>query len=143
MTILPDVNVLLAAHRNDNPNHAEAAAVLDRIAGHGFALCSHTWNGFIRLSTLATVCQPPSPLKTVLEVVREWRSRPDSRVLVDTSASWEIFDRICLERSAVGNAVYDVHLAALAIAHRCLVVSYDRDFTTIPGVKWKPPSALV
>ncbi len=41
-----------------------------------------------------------------------------------------------------GNLVNDAHLAALAIEHKCQVVSYDNDFSRFPGVKWEqPPTA--
>ena len=38
-----------------------------------------------------------------------------------------------------GNLVNDAHLAALAVEHRCTVVSYDGDFARFPGVNWEMP----
>ncbi len=35
-----------------------------------------------------------------------------------------------------GNLVSDAHLAALAIEHRCGIVSFDNDFARFPGVDW-------
>ncbi|MEX2659118.1 MAG: PIN domain-containing protein [Acidimicrobiales bacterium] len=40
---------------------------------------------------------------------------------------------------AGGNLVNDAHLAALAIEHRCEVVSYDNDFSRFQGVRWRQP----
>jgi predicted nucleic acid-binding protein len=40
-----------------------------------------------------------------------------------------------------GNLVNDAHLAALAIEHRCSIVSFDNDFGRFPGVTWEPPPA--
>lgn len=33
-----------------------------------------------------------------------------------------------------GNLVNDAHLAALAVEHRCGIVSFDNDFGRFPGV---------
>ena len=141
--MLPDVNVLIAAHRLDHPAHASAKLVLDQVGARGFALCAHAWNGFIRLATHPTIFAPPTPLSITLDTIREWRSRPDARVLHDTSASWDAYERLCLaHRRATGNAVYDLHLAALAIAHRCVLVSSDLGFGQIDGLRWKTPEAL-
>lgn len=38
-----------------------------------------------------------------------------------------------------GNLVNDAHLAALAIEHRCTVVSFDGDFARFRGVTWEMP----
>lgn len=33
----------------------------------------------------------------------------------------------------------DAHLAALAVEHRCTVVSFDHDFGRFEGVEWAMP----
>lgn len=38
-------------------------------------------------------------------------------------------------------ALNDAHLAALAVEHRCVVVSYDNDFSRFDGVTWQRPTA--
>jgi len=38
-----------------------------------------------------------------------------------------------------GNLVSDAHLAALAIEHRCGILSFDNDFVRFPGVDWTVP----
>jgi uncharacterized protein len=38
-----------------------------------------------------------------------------------------------------GNLVNNAHLAALAIEHRCTVVSWDRDFARFADVRWQQP----
>jgi predicted nucleic acid-binding protein len=38
-----------------------------------------------------------------------------------------------------GNLVNDAHLAALAVEHRCTIVSYDGDFARFRGVTWEMP----
>ena len=38
-----------------------------------------------------------------------------------------------------GNLVTDAHLAALAIEHDAILVTYDNDFDRFPAVRWEPP----
>ena len=42
---------------------------------------------------------------------------------------------------AGGNLVNDAHLAALAVEHRCEIVSYDADFSRFDGIRWERPTA--
>ncbi|HAT11894.1 MAG TPA: VapC toxin family PIN domain ribonuclease [Planctomycetes bacterium] len=135
--MLVDVNVLVAAHRADHPGHAAALACLDGPARRGFALCAHTWNGFLRLVTHPGVFATPTPMPIALSALVAWRTRPDSEVLADTDAAWQIFERLCREQSARGNAVYDLHLAALAIAHDRVLLSTDNGFARIAGLRWQ------
>jgi len=56
-----------------------------------------------------------------------------SEVLVDTPASWAAFTQLFRQHQANGNAVYDLHLAALAIAHGCSLLSSDQGFARVAG----------
>ena len=38
-----------------------------------------------------------------------------------------------------GNLVSDAHLAALALEHDAVVVTYDNDFDRFSGVRWRRP----
>jgi uncharacterized protein len=143
MYILPDVNILVAAHRLDHPAHQATMAALDDEGHRGFALCPHLWNGFIRLVTHPSIFTPPTPLAVALDTVREWRQRPTTRILADTPASWDLFEKLCRLHRAQGNAVYDLHLAALAMSHRCVLVSSDQGFARIDGLRWKTPDVLL
>ena len=139
MSILVDVNVLVAAHRADHPLHAQALGSLDGMGRDGIALCAHTWNGFLRLVTHPQVFANPTPLPVALAAVAAWRDRPRSEVLTDTPTSWDVFARLCRQHQATGNAMYDLHLAALAIAHDCALLSHDQGFSRIAGLRWLKP----
>jgi toxin-antitoxin system PIN domain toxin len=139
MSVLMDVNVLVAAHRVDHPAHARALMAVDGASRNGFALCAHTWNGFLRLVTHPQIFACPTPMAVALATVAGWRSRTRSEVLADTPASWAIFERLCQARQVEGNAVYDLHLAALAMAHDLVLLSSDQGFARIPGLRWAAP----
>ncbi len=140
--MLLDVNILVAAHREDHALHELALAVVDGPCADGMALCAHTWNGFLRLVTHAALWRTPTPTAVALEAVSRWRSRPNTRVLGDTRASWEHFDRLCRQHGARGNGFYDLHLASLAMGHDQVLVSDDRGFDRITGLRWRPPEAF-
>lgn len=139
MSVLVDVNILVAAHRLDHPAHERCRACLDGPYHDGFALSAHVWNGFIRLVTHGQVFAKPTPLEIALAAVEGWRRRPRYEVLGDTAASFEAFARLCRQQRASGNAVYDLHLAALAIAHDRPLLSSDRGFGNIAGLRWLQP----
>ncbi|MEK7413736.1 MAG: TA system VapC family ribonuclease toxin [Planctomycetota bacterium] len=139
MSVLLDVNVLVAAHRVDHPAHTRCLALVDGPLRNGFALCPHVWNGFLRLVTHASVFKRPSPIDVALAAISGWRDRPHSEVLPETAATWDAFTRLCRQQQAQGNAVYDLHLAALAIAHDRTLVSSDQGFSHIIGLSWNAP----
>ena len=66
--ILPDINVLIYAHREDSPEHAVYAEWLRRlVAGpEPFALSSHTLAGFLRIVTNRRIFKPPTDRKSVV-----------------------------------------------------------------------------
>lgn len=134
--MLVDVNVLVAAHRADHPRHHAALATLDGPCRDGFAWCAHTWNGFLRLVTHPQIFRDPTPLATALATIDTWRRRPRSECLADTAASWDVFARLCRQHQASGNAFYDLHLAALAIAHGYPLLSSDQGFARLAELRW-------
>ncbi|MBN8526507.1 MAG: PIN domain-containing protein [Planctomycetes bacterium] len=138
MNLLLDVNVLVAAHRADHPAHARALALVDGEAGGGFAWCPHVRNGFLRLVTHAQVFADPTPLAVAMATLAGWRRRPATVELGETDGTWDIFSRLCHQHQARGNAVYDLHLAALAIGHGATLISSDQGFARIAGLRWRP-----
>ncbi len=66
--------------------------------------------------------------------VASWLPRPP------TARHLGIVQQLLAPLETGGNLVNDTHLAALAIEHRCTVVSYDTDFLRFPGVKLETPA---
>jgi toxin-antitoxin system PIN domain toxin len=140
--MLLDVNILVAAHRPDHAAHGVALGVVDGYCADGFDLCAHTCNGFLRLVTHSSLWRKSTPIEVALDTLSRWRARPSARVLIESKATWEHFDRLCRQLGARGNGVYDLHLASLAIAHDRVLISDDRGFDRIRGLRWRPPEAL-
>jgi predicted nucleic acid-binding protein len=62
--LLLDVNVVLAAHRDDLPQHAAMRRWLDDVivAAEPFTVPTVVWASFLRLATNRRIFDPPTPL---------------------------------------------------------------------------------
>lgn len=141
---LPDVNVLIYAHREDAPEHDKCAAWLTSLAGGtaAFALSSVTLGGFLRIVTNPRIFKPATPMELALDFCRQLMARQTAAFLQPGPRHWAIMVDL-IERSQVrGAMVSDAYLAALAIEHGCDLVTTDSDFARFPGLRWRNPLAL-
>jgi toxin-antitoxin system PIN domain toxin len=139
--ILPDVNVLLIAHREELSGHERMAGWLTEIVNgdEAYGMSDLVLSGFLRVATNPRVFDPPTPLDSALEFVGAVRDRPN-RVAVDPGPRhWRIFTRLCEEAGARADLVPDAYLAAMAIESGAEWVSTDRDFARFPGLRWRDP----
>lgn len=139
--VLPDVNVLVYAHREDMPNHPDYRAWLESIVNsdQAFALSDLVLSGFVRVVTHPRVFNPPSDLETALAFVAQLRRRPNCVLVQPGPRHWNIFRRLSLQANVKGNLVPDAYLAALAIESGCEWVTTDRDFSRFPDLNWRHP----
>ena len=82
--LLPDVNVLVYAHRRDSiRNHAEYADWIYGLATgpEPFALSVLVLSGLVRVVTNARIFTPPSALDEVFGFIAELAHRPTARIL--------------------------------------------------------------
>ena len=94
---------------------------------------------FVRLATKEGLFPAPLTVAKAFDRVNAWLAAPAAVVVEPTPDHARIL-RDLLDRVGVGgNLVNDAHLAALAIEHRCVVVSFDHDFGRFEGVTWQPP----
>lgn len=140
--LLPDVNVLVYAHRSDSiPSHAEYAEWLAGLATgpEPFALSVLVLSGFVRISTNDRVFNPPSTIDDAFGFLLELVERPTARVIGPGPDHLLIFERLCRDAGATGKLVADAQHAAIAIEHGCTMVSTDSDFDRFPGLRWRHP----
>ena len=140
---LVDANVLLYAVNRDARHHETSRTWLDG-ALSGDATVAFAWVAllaFVRLSTKVGLF--PSPLSTegALERVHAWTTAAPAVIVEPTPDHTTVLRRLLGGVGAGGNLVNDAHLAALAVEHRCAVVSYDNDFSRFDGVTWEQPAA--
>ncbi len=138
---LPDVNILIYAHRVESPEHERYAEWLTNAAvgPEPFALSELGASGFVRIVTNPKIWGTPTTTADALEFIQRLRSRSNARLLTHGPASWDIFARLCLAARARGKLVADAYHAALAIEHGCELITADADFGRFPGLRQRHP----
>jgi uncharacterized protein len=138
---LPDVNVLIYAHREDAPEHERYAAWLQALAASDapFALSDVVLSGFLRIVTNPRIFEPATPMDTALAFCHRLVDWPRSSLITPGRRHWELFTGLC--REIRGPLVSDAYIAALAIEHGCELVTTDGDFARFPGLRWRHPLA--
>ena len=138
---LPDVNILLYAHRREAPGHARYKAWLIGLlrGDSAYGMSDLVLAGFLRVATHPRIFNPPSPMAAALAFVGEV-TRPSPCVrIAPGDRHWAIFERLCRLPGVKGNTVPDAYLAALAIESGCEWVTTDRGFARFPGLLWRHP----
>jgi len=143
--LLPDVKVLIYAHREDStPEHDRYAAWLTRLAigPEPFALSVLALSGLVRIVTNARVFERPSTVDEVFAFIAELIDRPTARIVAPGPDHLPVFERLCRAAGATGKLVADAQHAAVAIEHGCTLVSTDADFARFPDLRWRHPLRL-
>lgn len=141
--LLPDVNVLVYAHRQDALRHLDYRNWLLAAASAetGLGLAEPVLAGFLRVVTHPRVFRSPTPLTQALRFVEALRALPATTAIRPGARHWSIFHGLCKSAEAKGNLVPDAFLAALAIESGCVWATTDRDFARFPGLRWIHPLA--
>jgi hypothetical protein len=139
--ILPDVNVLVYAHREDVVDHARYRQWLEEViqSGQPFGISDLVLSGFLRIVTHPRIFNPPSQILPALDFAQQVRNQPNCRAIAPGSRHWQIFHDLCQSIPATGNLVPDAWLAALAIESDCDWITTDRDYERFPGLRWRHP----
>ena len=139
--LLPDVNVLVAAHRAAAPQHQEAREWLVAAlgAGEAVALCLPVVSGLIRVATSHRVFAPPSTHDEAFAFITHLAGHPSTIWVNPGRQHLRLLEGLCRTADARGDLVSDAVIAALAIEAGATVVTYDRDFARFPDVRWCTP----
>lgn len=140
---LVDANVLLYAVNEDAHHHERSHRWLDESLS-GADTVAFSWVAllaFVRLATKVGLFDSPLSAEEAMDRVDAWLGAPAAVVVDPTKDHGRVLRRLLTEVGAGGNLTNDAHLAALAIEHRCGIVSFDSDFARFPGVRWQPPPA--
>lgn len=139
--ILPDVNVLVAAFREDADRHAVAQPWLEAVVNGTTAIVipGVVLSGFVRIVTHPRVFSPPADIETTLGFVEDLRGAARFLPGDPGPRHWRTFADLCREGRATGNLVPDAYIAASAIEFDATVVTFDRGFARFPGVRWEEP----
>jgi len=136
-----DANVLVYAVNRDAAHHQTSVRWLDG-ALSGEATVGFAWIAllaFVRLSTKVGLLPLPLTVEGAMDRVDAWLGAAPAVVVEPTRDHARILGRLLADVGVGGNLVNDAHLAALAVAHRASIVSYDNDFDRFEGVAWERP----
>lgn len=139
--LLPDVNVLVYAHREDSALHADCLNWLEDLVNgdESYGLSELVLNGFLRITTHPKIFSKPTPFVDAIAFVEQLRDRPNCVPIIPGRRHWEIFRSLCTNADAKGNLIPDAYLAAMAIESGCEWISTDRDFSRFEGLRWRHP----
>ena len=140
--IVLDVNVVLAAHRDDHPQHDIARPWLERLVEthEQFGVPLGVWASFFRLATDHRVFVIPTPIDDAFAYVKGVRSQATHVACEPGPRHLDLVRSVCVEASASGNLVPDAVIAAVALEHGAKVASFDRDFARFEAIEWVRPS---
>jgi uncharacterized protein len=141
--ILPDVNVLIYAFRQDMQHHALCGSWLrEVVAGDArFGLSPLALSAVVRITTNGRIFAQPSGVAEAIAFCEDLLGQPHCEVVEPGGRHWGIFTRLCIEGEIQGTRVTDAWFAALAIESGCDWITFDRDFARFPGLKWRTPRA--
>lgn len=96
-------------------------------------------SGFLRIVTHPGAYGRPSKVEDAVKFLRVLCEYPHHVLLDARPAQLERFYGLCLARNARGNTIPDLWIASLALDRGYELVSADRDFGRIPGLRWVNP----
>ncbi|MDQ6773823.1 MAG: PIN domain-containing protein [Candidatus Dormibacteraeota bacterium] len=114
MSVTLDANILVYASNEADPVHAEARALLERLAA-GPDLVYLFWPavmGYLRIVTHPAILPHPLSPREAVSNVDALLGRPHVRVAGEAEGFWRLF-RATSGNQARGNDVPDAHLATL------------------------------
>ncbi len=128
----PDVNVLVAALREDHPHHHVGRPwLLERMsaaaAGEAFIILPMVAAAVLRIATHPKIFKPPTPTAVVLEFLEKLLASPGVEY-GELGREWPTVTRLVRQHAARGNEVPDVWIAAAAQTLGIRLVAFDKGF---------------
>ena len=129
---MPDVNILVYAHRREDPNHAFYRAWIERLANGSepFALSALVAVAFVRIVTHPRFSPSPTPLHQAVSVIDSLVTLKNCQWISPSENHWKLVKVFCEVVTAQGKLVADAQHAAVAHESGCTWVTRDTDFET-------------
>jgi len=137
-----DANILVYAHREESPHHAQALRLMRQLSegSEPWAVPWQCVSEFLRVVTHPKIFRPPTSLADALETVDDLLSSPSVRLLGPSDRHWLVFRETLRDGQAEGNLVYDAHIAATLREHGVAeILTADRDFRRFRGIRMRDP----
>ena len=135
-----DVNILINAHRGENPGHTFYHLWLTNLlqGRETFLYCEWVLSAFVRIVTHPKIYRTPTPSSLALAFTEEIRRRTNGVGIMPGARHWDIFVQLCRRTNANGNLIPDAYLAALAIEAEAEWITADENFMKFePELTWQ------
>jgi toxin-antitoxin system PIN domain toxin len=137
-----DTNLLVYAHRPDNPWHEKASGLLRMLAEEP-SLWAIPWpcvHEFLGVVTNPRTFLHPTPPEVALRQVELWQGSPSLVLLAEQAGYWPRLSAVMAKGGVIGPRVHDARIAALCLHHGVRELwSADRDFSRFPDLKARNP----
>ena len=135
----PDVNVLIAAYRDDHPHHHVARAWLtdalnECAEGGTLEILPMVAAGFLRIVTNRRAFRVPAPVAAAITFLRNMLGIPGV-TMPALSNEWATLEKLCDEFDLAGNQIPDAWIAATIRTNGLRLVTFDAGFG-----RWLHPS---
>ena len=137
-----DANVLIYAVNSSAEHHRSARQWLDDALSSREPV-AFSWTvllAFIRITTHPAIFASPLSAQEAMAVVRAWLAQPVSVIVEPTPRHVDVLAGLLAEAGTAANLVNDAHLAALALEHDAVLVSFDSDFGRFAGLRREVPA---
>lgn len=133
--IAVDTNVLIYAHRQEDPRHQAAYESVRKLAEGDVAWGVPVFviGEFVRVVTNPKVASPVSTTAQALSLLDGVLASPSVRLLLPGARFWPILRELI--PAVRGSLVFDAQIAAVCLEHGAsIIVTEDRDFHRFPGL---------
>ena len=133
----PDVNVLIAASRDDHPHHRTAYAWLDQATtacadGASLKLMPMVTASFLRLVTNSRIFIQPTPVVDAITFLDSLLAVPGVDIPL-LGSEWPLLRQLCMDKKLAANDIPDAWLAAAVIQLGEHLVTFDAGFKKLLG----------
>lgn len=137
-----DTNILVYAHRVDNPFHTAAAPLVCQLA-EGKAAWAIPWpclHEFYNIATNPRIHPVPTPVEVAIRQIDFWLESPALVVLAETEQHWPQLRELIERGKVTGAMAHDARIAAICLSHGVRELwSADRDFSRFPALRVRNP----
>lgn len=136
--IAVDTNILIYAHRQESPKHADALGAITALAegNDPWAVPVFVVTEFLRVVTHPRVYSPPTSREIAIEVIEELMDSPTMRLLRPGERFWPLLADALGAGNATGNLVFDAQIVAVCRENGVeRILSEDRDLLRFPSIK--------
>lgn len=139
--LLPDVSVLVSAHREECEEHDKVKFWLEQQLSSpaAYAVNDAILADFVRIVTSPRIFRTPSTLEEAFRFAEAVRDRRNAIQVTPGRRHWRIFTAMSHEGDARGNRAPIAWVAALAVESKLTLVTLDSSVERYPGLRWQSP----